>query len=713
MNDGARPVELDCQWALHGKRPGTDYQILACSTGDIDADGYAEILHRFSTGTPEHLPQIVLSWAGREQEQGRIGMAIQEAAPPGQVDGFGRAFAYTRYFCFPYADVADRPVTYTEFYRGIRGLDQPENRDPARCSLAPMNAALIGPAVTAQARSAAALLLTGRQVVVYGCDYVPLDERLKFLDVVASLLPYGMRTRYSAATWASSVSDHSLRLTFAHDKRSGAHNLLFGEPAEVPAEYPVARQYHDWLRSFDDPAEPIELLTRVNEPLRLQDGARALELLQHAHRPKEPAQTVVDVEGHPAVRPPVTEAAPTLQFLISALNVAVRNRNRPSIDNALTEITRLAARSPTRTERDDAVESVRETQILQEGTLDKTDPHVRSQILDAILAAVFSPLTEKHIDEISGMAGGLREELLSAMLRMGEKTQDVDLIVANLLPAGAARTAFANMALTDLIAFATRWPKAVQINARIIDRLERDLSALRPEVPGEIIELLERHYFLSAAIFHLSPPPDPRKPAAADEAAYTRLRELLRLAYGDAPRAGSLNRMTGLYAEPDRALLRLAALERIGTLKGYSPWTILVEEPVARARLEAETKRRIERLLDDEPPSDESTDGQSGQGGQGGQGGQNDQDAPEPPRGPDDDGQGGAVTQILPSDPGVPPKTPRPFWRKRFWRPRARHRERHRGGAPAVRLVVGVGFCLVGLVILSRVAIFMVNLGGD
>ena len=47
----------------------------------------------------------------------------------------------------------------------------------------------------------AALLLSG-PVSIIGAGASTLEERLRFIDAVAALLPYGCRTGYSAATWS-------------------------------------------------------------------------------------------------------------------------------------------------------------------------------------------------------------------------------------------------------------------------------------------------------------------------------------------------------------------------------------------------------------------------------------------------------------------------------------------------------------------------------
>jgi hypothetical protein len=66
----------------------------------------------------------------------------------------------------------------------------------------------------------AAVLLTGGPVCVLGAEKTSAAERLTFIDAVMALLPYGFRTRMTAATWVRATHrDHRFRLFFSDVKR--------------------------------------------------------------------------------------------------------------------------------------------------------------------------------------------------------------------------------------------------------------------------------------------------------------------------------------------------------------------------------------------------------------------------------------------------------------------------------------------------------------
>jgi hypothetical protein len=56
-------------------------------------------------------------------------------------------------------------------------------------------------AIRYSAMRTAALVLTRRPVCVLGAREASVDDRLQFIDTVMAMLPYGIRTRMSAATW--------------------------------------------------------------------------------------------------------------------------------------------------------------------------------------------------------------------------------------------------------------------------------------------------------------------------------------------------------------------------------------------------------------------------------------------------------------------------------------------------------------------------------
>ncbi|MGI5161683.1 hypothetical protein [Microbispora sp. CA-102843] len=301
--------KISFEWALEGKHPGSydDYELLSWSEGRLTREVFDEVRDLYATGTASGLPQVTIARAST-MESGRqsyyVVLAVQEWSP--HHDGTNRKIAYTRWFYVPYEQLIDHRVSYEALYTALRAL--PETPAPPLTADVPaldLSAVSPGP----DALSAAALLLTGRQVCVVGAEGVPMAERLRFLDTVAALLPYGMRARLTAATWTSSTANHKIKLFFARHAPSGAHAVPWERGADVGHEQ--ARHYHETLRwAGDRLPEVIVRLAEQTGPLSFAPEYRTtvLELLEGAIRPlTEPS---VDAPETGDATPPVPREQP-------------------------------------------------------------------------------------------------------------------------------------------------------------------------------------------------------------------------------------------------------------------------------------------------------------------------------------------------------------------------------------------------------------------
>lgn len=247
-------------WALWSKKPGSrdDYSVLACSFAPFTRADFTTIITRFSAGTPDTrssgpgaLPWVTLSWVGTDDRL-QLGIAVTDGT--GQVDGVGRPITQTSYFCVPYADIAETRLGYSALYRAVSGITLPP-RDGEMISL-PVPQPPVADPVEAVARfgerqvaTAAALLLQG-PVSVVQAEGATLEERLEFIDAVTSLLPFGYRARFAAATWTDSGTRHRLRLAFAARPREDAMAIAWRRPGDIPSGAGIAREYLDKFRAL-------------------------------------------------------------------------------------------------------------------------------------------------------------------------------------------------------------------------------------------------------------------------------------------------------------------------------------------------------------------------------------------------------------------------------------------------------------------------------
>jgi hypothetical protein len=262
-----RTIRVSAQWALEGKQPdGEGYRILACSTGDLDRANFADALSRFQLGELNTLPQVSVSYArlGTQPGMSYLALAIHWYAIDGQRlangvsqrDNQGRLTAYTSYFCLPYRPLAREAIGYLAMYEALSSIrldtaDGPQQEVQVAGPLSRI------PAAPDLAVRVAPLLLTGRPVCVLGAEGTGMAERLAFIDGVMELLPYGFRSRMTAATWTrASNRNHRFRLFFSSAARTDEpdHVVNWGDSPElVPAPAEAAGEYLDWLLEYSGP----------------------------------------------------------------------------------------------------------------------------------------------------------------------------------------------------------------------------------------------------------------------------------------------------------------------------------------------------------------------------------------------------------------------------------------------------------------------------
>ena len=274
-------VPVTAEWALWGKESyDTEYHLLECSDGDVGSGVFTEAITRYSPGTLERLPQVTVNWLRLHNQRDYVAMAIHDSGH-GLHDAGGRKIVFTSYFCLPYRQLAAGAVSYEAMYaKFARFRLKAGQRSVIETTLPEFSGPRHSPSRTLAMR-VAGLLLTSRPVCILHADRTGLDERLRFLDSVMALLPYGMRSELSASTWASSTAaDHKLRLFFTSARRPGDdHVVIWDEPTHGLIGHRYADDYLDWLASCE-PWPEAELAAQI-EPVgfKQRDIAMMLERL--------------------------------------------------------------------------------------------------------------------------------------------------------------------------------------------------------------------------------------------------------------------------------------------------------------------------------------------------------------------------------------------------------------------------------------------------
>jgi hypothetical protein len=267
-----KTISVTAEWAKRGKTPqDRGYRLLGCSDGELSGRNFEDAINRYLPGTLDILPQVSVSYLQRADQVGGsyLALAIHEFASDGQFDAAGREIAFIRYFCVPYHQLSADAVSYLAMYDAFRPLRLPKDSGPPERVTLEVRPPRV-PVDDVLARQVAALLLDG-PVCVLGADRTEAADRLRFIDTVMSLLPYGMRSRMSASTWtSSSYGTHRFRLFFSNAPRATDgkdHLVIWGQPGRtaISPELGYAYDYLGWLE--DKLQQPVLRLSEVTDEL--------------------------------------------------------------------------------------------------------------------------------------------------------------------------------------------------------------------------------------------------------------------------------------------------------------------------------------------------------------------------------------------------------------------------------------------------------------
>lgn len=543
-----RAAAVTAQWALWGKTPGSgeDYQILQTSHGALSQDNFAQTISRFGTGTDEPLPQVTMSWmyAG---ETLHLGVAIQEWSGDG--DHARRRIARTRYYAVPYGQVTGRPVSYEGLLKAF-GPRLPPIADPLKVPVDTLNGADVAEALTDTTREATALLLTGRPLCLLDGEDLDLQTRVRTLDAVAALLPYGLRAGLSASTWTSGSAMHDIRLSFTDFAGKNANALSFhGPPRSRHTE--LSRRYLELLYASPDPAGLIDRLATVTDPLSFDSPAdlrRTLEILQEQCFP-------------PVAHPPMgaLQEAP-LDELLTLIADCLEDQ-RPGEDfeacvEAFWNLEEIA-----QDERRRAQDVIRKRGLLTSRF--QLPPDVRLRL---VTVAYGSPLTSGAIEQLARDASPMTPDLL-ATLRGMEKADHVATVLLAVHDREHHEAFLAPLAIGELIDAADRTPFIADVTRQVLEELYIR-GTNEPNAAAVIADALhDRDYLLDAV----------RALHQDGDAQVSCFCTLLTAAYGKRLTNADLKRVAGHPVARTSGALLIAAVLKHGEGAG---------EPLARALLE-------------------------------------------------------------------------------------------------------------------------------
>ncbi|MFF0410368.1 hypothetical protein ACFYUY_08000 [Kitasatospora sp. NPDC004745] len=294
---GAAPVTV--HWAVLGKYPGRPmgYEILGTS---LDPDRAGRYLWGAQTGTPDvRHPEETggLPWriflSGVEGERTAACAMVEQDWDRSSRDGTGAPIITSRLLLLEWPQAAGAGVSWSGLASAAAGVRWPQPGDPPtgpplQLGLHPASAtelaAVIEDVGFDWAACVAALLTDGHHVTLTGeSRNLPGPERrVRIVDAIAALLPYGCRSWLSAANWTGEA-EHWVQLTFAETARTGRTAVRYGHPATPPTGHGAAAYLAELKRLRAKgltTADLIRHLLAATTPLRRGDGPEMLRALR-------------------------------------------------------------------------------------------------------------------------------------------------------------------------------------------------------------------------------------------------------------------------------------------------------------------------------------------------------------------------------------------------------------------------------------------------
>jgi hypothetical protein len=308
---------IDVHWAWLGKVPGNREYEVHRSSGDpsMHRDFEARIRahvpgtpdrHRAADGSPGALPWVTFS----PTDDGTtlwLGISVLDWST--EVDVTGQRVAPTDHWSAAYPDAAEAGLTYAGFFEAVASAGEPEpGGGPIRLAL--------GPAPTAEEVAAGidelgfewtalvAALLLERPVALIDDGRLSLRGRLRCLDSIAALLPYGFRAGLSASTWAEPNVRHGIRLTFTDTAARHQREVNVRVTPTVRPALDAAMAHLELLQHLEPRIGAVALirwLAAQREPCGFDDPASAPESLGKLARPFRALQGFRKGEGDPDV----------------------------------------------------------------------------------------------------------------------------------------------------------------------------------------------------------------------------------------------------------------------------------------------------------------------------------------------------------------------------------------------------------------------------
>jgi hypothetical protein len=260
---------LSGNWAVSSKQPGR-FQGYECVHAPKDVGVARHLIglgERMGTaeepreGHPDELPWLTFAGSGGDEEP-VVAVVSQEWSV--ERDGTGQPIVPTRAVWLPWATMSAQLMSYLSLWEAARALrwakvdGGPEGARGYQIDLAAAETdwtRVVGDIDRFDFRiisNLAAAIVSGKQVVIVldTGDTVSLEERVRFLDAVMALLPYGARYCTPVSTWVGSASNDAAMLAFSNRAGPGQIGVRWTELGRLARRSGKGRDYLEELEEI-------------------------------------------------------------------------------------------------------------------------------------------------------------------------------------------------------------------------------------------------------------------------------------------------------------------------------------------------------------------------------------------------------------------------------------------------------------------------------
>jgi hypothetical protein len=303
-------------WALVGKKPGTrdDYSVQRFNDPRLEEHALAGVPSTLQLGGAPGPGQLPWATFTPHTSDGQYWMAATVTDATADRDAGGRVVAAIRHAKLPFAEFARRGGRCAVLYKGLPTVAAMDNAVPGQPLYLDLNGApdapeltvdtareLDDPAVFNRVARLAALILAGPVLITpEEPGHLTIADRLSEFDRILALLPLGMRSSITLASWQDGTRETRFRVAFGRVPSQGQTVVgQYDDELRVPREGTPAAGYladlldlrercgagrvirhlasHRWPLSLsrDDVAEAREILRGLSDPYLVVEAARA------------------------------------------------------------------------------------------------------------------------------------------------------------------------------------------------------------------------------------------------------------------------------------------------------------------------------------------------------------------------------------------------------------------------------------------------------